>query len=81
MYFKLGIGNPAICPNIEIPQPFRVGVHQAKTSQGAPTPAVFLGLGHSQIPLTRFSCFCILTSFLFIYLFFLAANHLGVGAK
>lgn len=63
MYFKLGFGNPAICPNIEIPQPFQVGVHQAKTSKGAPTPAVFLGLGHSQTPLTQFSCFCILTFF------------------
>lgn len=74
VYFKIRFGNPAICPNIEIHQPFQVGVCQAKTSEGAPTPAVLLGLGYSQTPLTQFSCFCILT-------FFLAANHLWVWGK
>lgn len=78
VYFRIRFGNPAICPNIEIHQPFQVGVRQAKTSKGAPTPAVLLGLGHSQTPLTQFSCSCILTFFFF---FFLAENHLWVCAK
>lgn len=63
MYFKIGLGNPAICPNIEIHQLFQVGVRQAKTSEGAPTPAALLGLGYSQTPLTQFSCSCVLTFF------------------
>lgn len=65
VYFKIRFGNSAICPNIEIHQPFQVGVRQAKTSEGAPTPAVLLGLGYSQTPLTQFSCSCILTFFFF----------------
>lgn len=67
VYFRIRFGNPAICPNIEIHQPFQVGVRQAKTSKGAPTPAVLLGLGHSQTPLTQFSCSCILTFFFFFF--------------
>lgn len=74
VYFKIRFGNPAICPNIEIRQPLWVGVHQAKASEGAPTPAVLLGLGYSQIPLTQFSYSCVLTSFW-------AANNLRVWAK
>lgn len=68
VYFKIRFGNSAICPNIEIHQPFQVGVRQAKTSEGAPTPAVLLGLGYSQTPLTQFSCSCILTFFFFFWL-------------
>jgi len=69
VYFKIIFGNPAICPNIEIHQLFQVGVRQAKTSEGAPMPAVLLCLGYSQTPLTQFSCSCVLTVFS-------AANHL-----
>lgn len=74
VYFKIRCGNPAICPNTGIHQLFQVGVHQAKTSEGAPMPAVLLGLGYSQTPLTQFSCSCILP-------FFLSANHLWAWAK
>lgn len=79
VYFKIRFGNSAICPNIEIHQPFQVGVRQAKTSEGAPTPAVLLGLGYSQTPLTQFSCSCILTFFFWLQIIFQCKQNIAAS--